>query len=63
MIHRFKSLTTARYRQMTKISQKLWQRSFYDHVIRNEKSLNRICKYVQGNPIRWKWNENIPENM
>ena len=27
-----------------------WQRSFYDHVIRNEKDLMRIQKYIRSNP-------------
>jgi putative transposase len=30
-----------------------WQKSFYDHIIRNESSLNRIREYINGNPRRW----------
>ncbi len=30
-----------------------WQKSFYDHIIRNEKSLFYIRKYIQDNPIKW----------
>lgn len=30
---------------------KLWQRNFYDHIIRNDKSLNKIREYVTNNPI------------
>lgn len=30
-----------------------WQRSFYDHVIRNEKSLFHIREYIRNNPIKW----------
>ena len=32
---------------------KLWQRSFYDHVIRNEEGLNRIREYIRNNPLKW----------
>ena len=32
---------------------KLWQRSFYDHIIRNEENLNRIREYIQNNPLKW----------
>lgn len=32
----------------------VWQRSFYDHIIRNEPDLNRIREYVQTNPARWQ---------
>lgn len=31
----------------------VWQKSFYDHIIRNEKSLFNIRKYVQNNPFKW----------
>ena len=33
---------------------KIWQRSFYDHVIRNERLLNAIREYIQGNPANRK---------
>ena len=33
---------------------KLWQRSYYDHVIRNEKSLDAIRSYIQSNPLNWE---------
>jgi putative transposase len=36
------------------ITGKIWQRSFYDKVIRNERSLNAIREYIDGNPINWK---------
>jgi len=31
-----------------------WQRSFYDHIIRNTKSLNNIIQYIIDNPKNWK---------
>lgn len=31
----------------------IWQRNFYDHIIRNEQSLYRIRKYILENPLRW----------
>lgn len=31
----------------------VWQRNYYDHVIRNQSSLNRIRKYIAENPVRW----------
>ena len=33
-----------------------WQSRFYDHIIRDEKSYNRIKKYIIENPM--KWNDN-----
>ena len=39
-----------------------WQRSFYDHIIRNEKSLDRIRQYIRTNPLNWEFKKNYPEN-
>ena len=33
---------------------KIWQRSFYDHVIRNERTLKAIREYILDNPINWE---------
>lgn len=37
-----------------KTNKKLWQRSFYEHVIRNEKSLIEISEYIHNNPAVWE---------
>ena len=34
-----------------------WQRSFYDHIIRDEKEFNHIKKYIQENPLKWYYDE------
>ena len=31
----------------------LWQRGYYEHVIRNEKDHLEICEYMENNPARW----------
>jgi REP element-mobilizing transposase RayT len=31
-----------------------WQKSFYDHIIRDEKALFKIREYIQNNPLKWK---------
>ena len=35
----------------------LWQRSYYDHIIRNEADERRILEYIQTNPARWAEDE------
>lgn len=32
----------------------IWQRNFYEHIIRNAADLNRIREYIQNNPARWE---------
>ncbi|MDP8202364.1 MAG: hypothetical protein P9M11_09550 [Candidatus Tenebribacter burtonii] len=34
-----------------------WQRSFYDHIIRNEEELIRISDYIDKNPLKWNQDE------
>ena len=33
---------------------KVWQRSFHDHIIRNEKEYLKIWEYIDNNPISWE---------
>jgi putative transposase len=40
-----------------------WQSRFYDHIIRNDDSLNKIRGYIQTNPERWQRDRNNPENI
>ncbi len=40
-----------------------WQKSFYDRIIRNEKELYQIRKYIQENPLRWDIEKDKPENL
>ncbi|MCB4235142.1 hypothetical protein LDL59_08640 [Kaistella anthropi] len=32
----------------------VWQRNYYDHIIRNEQDYDRISEYIKNNPILWK---------
>lgn len=38
----------------------LWQRGYYEHVIRNERDLERIREYIVGNPVNWTKDEYCP---
>ena len=32
----------------------IWQRNYYDHIIRDESDMNRIKEYIQTNPSNWE---------
>jgi len=55
----FKTMTTNEYIRGVKqfgwqrFDKKLWQRNYYEHIIRNDHSFNRISKYIQNNPCVW----------
>lgn len=41
----------------------LWQRSYYEHIIRDENSLETIRNYILNNPAQWDLDKDNPENM
>jgi len=50
----FKSLTARLCNQQDNIQgRKIWQASFYDVIIRNEKSYQEIWEYIDNNPEKW----------
>ena len=40
---------------------RLWQRNYYEHVIRSEQSLNRIREYIAENPANWAHDADNPQ--
>ena len=48
----FKIGVTKWVRQSTAITD-VWQRSFYEHIIRNQKSHQNIADYIKENPLKW----------
>ena len=51
----FKSASTSRMLKAGWIQNvSIWQRNYYEHIVRNEKALNLIRLYIQLNPILWE---------
>ena len=40
-----------------------WQPRFYDRIIRNEKELYNIRKYIEQNPLKWELEKSIAGNI
>ncbi|MDI6761308.1 MAG: hypothetical protein QMD05_10825, partial [Candidatus Brocadiaceae bacterium] len=38
----------------------VWQRNYYEHVLRNEDKLNRTREYVLNNPLQWQFDRENP---
>lgn len=51
IIGSFKSATAKKIHEIDILFQ--WQKSYHDHIIRNEAELNRIRKYIRDNPKNW----------
>ncbi len=55
----FKSAVTRRINEARALpGAPVWQRNYYEHVIRNESDLNGIRDYIASNPMRWHEDEN-----
>ena len=66
VVHRFKTMTTKRYvdgvkqKGWPRFNRKLWQRNYYEHIIRDANELNRIRKYIADNPRQWESDRENP---
>ena len=58
IIRSYKSAVTKKVNELNnQPGDKVWQRNYYDHIIRNRQDLNRIRKYIRDNPNNWENNE------
>ena len=60
IVQSFKRHTTIEYIKMVKwnivppFEKRIWQRNYYEHIIRNEKSYYQIAEYIRNNPLKWQ---------
>ena len=65
----FKSLTTVEYgRGVRKLDwppfdRRLWQRNYYERVIRDESEFSRVREYIANNPMEWEFDRENPAMM
>ena len=56
LIGAFKTVSAKHINQLRNTpSQPIWQRNYYDHIIHNNESLERIRNYIVNNPLNWKY--------
>ncbi|GIV89164.1 MAG: hypothetical protein KatS3mg055_1682 [Chloroflexus sp.] len=54
IVRQFKTFSARRINEMRGTpGVSVWQRNYYEHIIRDEQSLNRIRAYIANNPLRW----------
>jgi REP element-mobilizing transposase RayT len=62
IIGQFKSAVTKRINQWRGTpGAPVWQRNYYEHIIRDERALNAIRCYIGENPLRWHLDRYNPE--
>jgi putative transposase len=59
IIRGFKSMSARQVNRLVQRDAALWQRGYYEHIIRDDADLARIREYIDNNPIAWT---NDPEN-
>ena len=65
----FKSRTTALYSRgvadhgWPAFRGRLWQRNYFDHIIRHEKAIHRLRRYIAENPSRWAVDRENPHRL
>jgi len=63
VVHRFKTLTTKRYTDGVKnqgwrpFARTLWQRNYWEHIIRSENDIYLTREYIHNNPAQWELDE------
>ena len=58
----FKYQTAKRINQIRNTSgQPVWQRNYYEHIIRDDRELQAIREYIRYNPLKWDEDEENPE--
>ena len=60
IVHSWKSFTAHEINKVLGTEGEVWQREYYDHLVRDEEDLDRVIDYVLDNPIKanltdWKW--------
>ena len=62
-------MTTNEYIRMVKQNEwqpfngKLWQRNYWEHVIRDENELNHIREYILNNQLQWELDDENPKRL
>jgi REP element-mobilizing transposase RayT len=65
----FKTMTTNAYIRGVKeagwprFDGTLWQRNYYEHIVRNEHDLNAIREYIENNPMQWPLDHENPNRL
>jgi putative transposase len=64
MIGQFKSRATKRIWALPGIDRiPIWQRNYYEHIIRNDLEYQRFIQYIQANPLHWQEDQLYPSAL
>jgi REP element-mobilizing transposase RayT len=64
IVRAFKSFSARRINRLRRTDGiPVWQRNYYEHIIRNEREMDRISRYIESNPSRWNDDDENPNRQ
>ena len=61
IVRAFKTFSARRINELRRtIGSSVWQRNYYEHVVRGEIELHRIREYIANNPLQWEMDRENP---
>jgi REP element-mobilizing transposase RayT len=64
IVRSFKSAVTKRVHDLGLfVGEKIWQRNYYEHIIRDEDDYQKIFDYISSNPLNWEYDNENPDNI
>ena len=64
LIGAFKTVSTKQINLLRNTDgQPVWQRNYYEHIIRDEREMDRIYRYIEANPARWAEDDENTKNV
>jgi len=64
IVRTFKSVATQRINAVRGTpGETVWQRNYYEHIVRSEAELQRIREYIASNPLKWQLDRENPDRL
>ncbi|MBN1397639.1 MAG: transposase, partial [Bacteroidetes bacterium] len=64
IIRQLKTFSSKRINKIRNtVSYPVWQRNYYERIIRNGNELNNIRDYIENNIIQWSFDKEYPQNI
>jgi REP element-mobilizing transposase RayT len=60
LVRAFKAFSTREVKAQRMVADPVWQRGYYEHVVRDEADLAVIRQYIQDNPAKWDLDDENP---
>jgi REP-associated tyrosine transposase len=61
IVRSFKAEVTRRARLELNWKGEIWQRNYFDRVIRDGRELADVSRYIEENPMKWEWDQENPQ--